>query len=106
MKLELPSSTDLDGVSINNGEFDIIVDNTVFRMIMEHQQRTHDEAAALWGQFARFASEVEMSRLSGFALGSSDPVGALDDQIHRFNVTAGRDLSISDDDIASMIKPR
>ena len=91
MKLDLPSLESLDSVSNNNGEFSIILDRKTFRRCMELRNSTRDEISGLWNQFVQFASEVEMSRLSGYALGSSDPIGALDDQMaDRYGAYWGR----------------
>ena len=103
MKLDHPHPAVLDGLTINNGDFSIRIDRNVFCSTMERKQHSPEQILGLWRQFEKFAAEVEVSRAYGFALGSTDPVGALDDQIHRFNLVASAHLTISDGELRAMI---
>jgi len=105
MKLEQPGRTIEDLLLIDNGEFAICVDRLAYQAAMERKQHSALEISGLWNQFVKFANDVELSRVTGFALGSTDPIGAIDDQVYRYNVANGATVTVPDSEIRAIIRP-
>lgn len=90
---------------IDNGSFNIAVNHGHLGHLLSRKKVSDRDFDRIWQQLQNFAADVERSRAEGVALGSTDPVGAIEDQIHRFNLMFGSGVKLSEQEIESLWLP-
>jgi hypothetical protein len=101
MKPERAPVPVLDLLQINNGAFDVTIDRNALADLLQ-QVGQAALVPELWSHLGRFADQVELLRLRGLALGSTDPVGAVADQIYSFSETCRTRVHLTDPQICRL----
>jgi hypothetical protein len=98
-----------DRISINNGEFNVSLDKKAFEEICTQKNISGAEVGDIWEHLRKFNELVTQDKEKGVALGSTDPIAAISNEIRTYRLSRPSSektfvVHFTDDEIRRFVK--